>query len=208
MPQLRESRFARALSAVHHLRRATQRRHQRLHGHTLLRRLTSKDLALGEYLRALRAFYGFYATWDPLLVAAAEHSGYRLLYPRSLRLEWLTEDLRGLGQDPEKIGDLPRTPAGPAVAGPGELAGCLYVIEGSARGAAHIITCLARSRLAEAVVLPTRFFAAYGPELTEHWQRLSAWLELRLDERGARAQAMGAARRTFAALERWLNACA
>lgn len=179
------------------LRRSTADVHRRIDHHPLMKPLLDRSLRIDQYLAVLRAFDHFYGVLTP------ELEKYLALYGAGYvfadRRPWLRRDLEAL--DPNAARRFP-APGWrlPAVTGPEELIGLLYVIEGSLLGGQYISRNL-RAALGLTPECGAGFFNGLGDETAHRWSAFLAFAEARcaLEKE---ASAIAAARATFAGLER------
>lgn len=123
----------------------------------------------------------FYRSWKPLEESLREVESFLDFPPRMesrWRLSRLEADLRVLGVDPGTVQTLKsdlkvRTQA--------ELAGTLYVLEGSTLGA-RIVANLLQQKLGRGPQSGGSFFAAHGDKTGERWGSFQRWLEESLTE--------------------------
>ena len=188
------------------LREATKDLHELLHVHPLLSDLTSLELTLSKYRRILEAFLGFYRTLEPQLVTAACDLGCAAMYSREIRVDWLLSDLQSLGVSSEYIVSLPTLAAGIEMQSRCQLAGCLYVIEGSSLGGSVVTRHLAQNQNLQGLDA-SKFFASYGDLTTSKWRRVTQFMETECPTPENCRQAVAVARRTFVTLDSWLHAC-
>jgi heme oxygenase len=153
------------------------------------------------YAALLERFFGFY---EPLERTAACYARVGWLDAVDRRkVWWLVSDLRALGRSAEAIAQLARCDRLPPLNSAAQQLGCMYVIEGSTLGGAHI----ARHVLPRLGIDRDRggaFFRSYGASTGKNWRALLAALECRIITPADRAAAVSGACDTFAALSHWL----
>lgn len=179
------------------LREATAEVHARLHEHPLIVELLAHPSA-ERYRAVLEAFWRFYRPEEPRLVACARRFGVTEQYPHAIRTAWLRADLRSLGcwsPPPVAPTNLHEVREPQSVAA---LAGCLYVIKGSALGGLVIARALGGR-------LPNdcgRAFLTGDGDATERtWSEFRHFCERVCPDEQARIAATAAARRVFRTIE-------
>jgi len=183
--------------AVAVLREATAQVHARLHEHPLIVELLAHPSA-DRYRALLEAFWRFYRPAEPGLVACARRLGVTEQYPHAMRTAWLRADLRSLGcwpPPPVSQGNLHELPEPQGIAA---LAGCLYVIKGSALGGLVIARAL-RGRLPNDSC--STFLTGDGEATEPTWSGFRRFCERVCQDEEARIAAVAAARRVFRAIE-------
>jgi heme oxygenase len=184
---------------------------QQLKGETseLHRRLESavglleSELSLDRYRRVLEFFFGFYAPIEAGLARVAS-VGPPLGLPLRARAALLESDLLSLGLSRREITDLPRCADLPPLWCAGELAGCLYVLEGACLGGQVIAPAL-RDQLGVAKGSGASFFIGDGDETRERWSLFVGWLDDLVRAGAAPAEIVASARATFLAFARWVE---
>jgi heme oxygenase len=179
------------------LRSATQSAHQRIE-----RALPSFDPSLtrARYIGVLRAFHGFYVSFEPLCRRAAGPAGATLDLATRVKLPLLTADLSAMGHSPWHILTLPRCRNFPTVTSTSQAMGALYVIEGATLGGQlirrHLLSVLDLDAGTGAA-----FFTGYGERTRDMWTRFAGHVDRAA---GLDVDAMiVTAIETFDALERW-----
>lgn len=182
------------------LKRATADLHRRLEsGLDLL----GPDLSPDRYRQTLECFFGFYAPIEAGIARVAS-AGSALGLPLRARTELLENDLLSLGLSSREVADLPRCAELPRLSCRGELAGCLYVLEGACLGG-RVIAPVLRDRLGVIEGSGASFFIGDGDGTQARWQVFLAWLE-GLVEAGAPLDEMViSARATFLAFALWVE---
>jgi heme oxygenase len=154
------------------------------------------------YRALLSRFLGFY---EPLERSAPCYAQPGWLDEVDRRkAEWLVADLRALALSERQIAALPRCAWLPPLNSAAEQLGCMYVIEGSTLGGAHIARHVL-PRLGITSATGGAFFHSYGAGVGKNWRTLLAGLETRIDSDPARREAAAAARQTFTLLQAWLS---
>lgn len=175
------------------LKKATSDSHRALDANPLVSGLATGKLKISTYAEMLQAYLGFFEPWEEEMRRQHPELIHRLGESRFEKSRWLREDLSKLGtQEPTFSG-----PNLPIPADMAELAGWLYVIEGSTLGGMH----LSRS----SVGLPggaNRFFQSYGSETMERWHEFIEWLEGALPDDDSRQRAAFKATDVFADFQR------
>lgn len=145
------------------LRDATRHLHHLLDHHVLLAPLLRADLDHIAYRAALCALHAINA---PLEARLADYLATRYPdfdYAARRRADALAADIRWLGGEPP-----PPAWDGPAIRNDAELAGCLYVIEGSNLGGQVIYRQVAE-RLGVTPDSGGRYFHGHGERARELW---------------------------------------
>jgi heme oxygenase len=147
-----------------HLRQATRDLHHRLDQHPLLAPLVRKGLSIASYGVALQALYEFNAPTEARIGEFISSNDIPFDYGSRRRIHALVADLSALGLAvPEIRWD------GPGINSPGELVGCLYVMEGSALGGRVIFRQIA-DMLHIDESRGAGFFSGYGDATMQRWQ--------------------------------------
>lgn len=178
------------------LRSETAEEHRRLEARLDMRKALASP---STYRRLLEGFYGIYAPLEDVL---ATRLGREWQYRR--KLPWLRADLKQLGATEDDIARLPLCQKLPELATPGELLGCLYVVEGSTLGG-QVISRMISAALGLAPGSGAAFFAGYGPETPERWREFRGQLEKEVTSNEMADEATKSARATFDTFEKWLT---
>ena len=150
-----------------------------------------------DYVRMLNWLYGFYAPMEDLIRKHLKPDSLPDIDRRS-RAEYLLWDIRESGvPNPEydKCRELP------AIDGPLEAIGALYVLEGSTLGGRIIAAMIQRQLGLDA---PTSYFNGYGEENIRMWQSYKDFLD---QPRTIEEQTtiIDAAKATFITFKRWID---
>jgi len=183
--------------AVAVLREATAEVHARLHEHPLMVELLAHPSA-DRYRAVLEAFWRFYRPAEPRLVACARRFGVTEQYPRALRTARLRADLRSLDcwpPPPVAPANLHELPESQSLAA---LAGCLYVIKGSALGGLVIARTL-RGRLPHDC--GRAFLTGDGDATEREWSEFRRFCERVCRDEQTRIEAIVAAQQVFRTIE-------
>ncbi len=188
------------------LRKATHSAHVRLNRNPTLHRLTEADLTLADYVKVVQAYDLFYKRLETRIAQAAPLIDDAFPYVSREKAGWLATDL-------DKLGIV--TPAHPPSAETewdfgvidniGQLAGVLYVIEGSTLGGQIIVRHLGKN-LGLTRESGARFFHGYGADTEACWQEFCFWLESLSLQHNQIERAEQAARTLFSKLETLLAA--
>lgn len=150
------------------LRTATRDLHHVVDHHPLLAPLVRDGLTRQQYGQALRVLLWLYEPLQAsLAVGIAKFAGG---YDLADRVSWLRSDLAFLGIPADMP---PGAWTAPAPIRPAELAGMLYVVEGSTLGGQVIARQLAAS-LGVGAVTGATFFTGWGDETAARWQAFLA----------------------------------
>lgn len=152
------------------------------------------------YRALLGRFWGFHATWEP--VVAARLADPAFVEPRR-KLGLLRADLTHLGASPNDITMLPTVDAGALPRTDAEALGSLYVMEGSSLGG-QIIARRIAATLGYRRESGCAYFNAYGPEVGTMWRATRQRLvRVPVDQHDA---VVAAASATFETIGAWLAA--
>ena len=156
------------------------------------------------YLRWLDLMHGFYGRVDAAVAASGFCADTGWQYVPRTRL--IANDLHALaGREPAPPGD----PSGllgriTALRTPGEIAGLLYVVEGSTLGGAVILASLARLQGVTAGAGGTTF-APHGANPRARWDEYVQLLSRLSDEPGMQEDAAASAETAFLVLRDWVT---
>lgn len=186
------------------LRAATEKIHERLHGHAGLGAAASGSIALGDYRLLLARLWGFHKAFEQVIEAAACGLDLTIDMKSRARAPMLEADLATLGCSAREIAGLPhcdymfRPRSAPACLG------ALYVVEGSTLGGLHIARAL--SGLFEGAEGEGRkFFLGYGAAHGAMWRGFLEQLDHMTGQEACETEAIEGAVRTFADFERWME---
>lgn len=163
-------------------------------------RILDDDATVADYVRYLRAMYGFHAPLETLLAHDADLGATTFdAGTRCQKAAWMLGDLHALGvtDAPDVCTDLPRA---------GNLAralGVAYVLEGSTLGGRFILAKLPPA-LAALRGTATRYLDGYGAETGHCWRAFGDLVTRAVATPLDEAAAVHAARETFAFLTAWL----
>jgi heme oxygenase len=194
-------------STISLLREATAPLHQSLHEHPLMVRLLTRP-SVCCYRTVLRGFLAFFEPMEPVLMDSSRRLGVPELYRRPDRTKRLSADLETLGDEVPRAVCAHNLPVFPRLTGIGNLAGCLYVINGSALGGQTILRRLSGFPAAQRAC---RFFTGDGEQTAQNWRDFQQFCNqvCRSDE--DRLAAVSSARQTFLSiaqcLTRGMNVC-
>ncbi len=148
------------------LRKQTYAAHEALHVHPVLRMLPAADVTREDWLQALKGFYGFYKTTEPLYAC----SGSELLapFPAGEKLDNLVHDLEQAGIE---VSALPSMPADFAMDRVETVLAYLYLREGSNLGGMVISKNLS-SQLGLQTPADNRYFYGAGKNTGHRWNEL------------------------------------
>lgn len=157
------SRFAPDGALRTALHEATREAHHVIDHHPLVAPLVRTDLTVETYLRALRGLLRIHRPLQQRLADALAACG--TTYELADRVGWLSADLAALGSD-DNISAPPWTP--PVIANATDLAGMLYVIEGSTLGG-QVIARRIEASLGFTANHGAGFFNGWGTDTPAHW---------------------------------------
>ena len=184
------------------LRHGTQAHHARAEARLPL---MDEALTVERYRQMLTRLLGFYAPLEQRL-AGADWSRIALDPERRRKWPLLVADLRALALTDAQIEALPRCDDLPEARSLADALGCLYVLEGATLGG-QLVRRHVAARLGLGPQNGCAFFAAYGDAVGPMWREYQQRLATLVDSGAVEAdEVVGAARRTFDALTRWLDA--
>ena len=175
------------------LRRATAALHVEIE-----RKLDLTALSIDRYRLILKAFYGFHAPLEARMAVNAPAPGFT--WPARAAL--VERDLLAVGVPASAIAQLPRCENLPALARRGQLAGCLYVVEGACLGG-QIIARGLQQRLEIGPETGAAFFAGEGSGTAARWSRVVAWIDGVVRDGAPPQEVVDSACATFRALINW-----
>lgn len=123
------------------LREATAALHQQLENSEQLAVLMNPDLTETDYARALNCLYRAQFPLECSLIDYKQRGGVTPFY--EVRYPYIEQDLIQLGREVTVSETLPLSP--PEIRHPAQIAGYLYVLEGSKMGGVHILKSLERA---------------------------------------------------------------
>lgn len=177
------------------LKEATDAVHMRLHHHPVLSPLTSRDVTMDDYSRALAGFHGIYGPMEEALSKWPESR------TRTPRTPFIGIDLQDLGEYryleswASDVADIRNSNAA---------LGAYYVLDGAQHGGRAMIDGLVR-RLGLDAPTGCRFMSCSDFDADGEWQALIELIEFRAAKQQARRHMLDGAARTFGAIERWLH---
>ena len=185
---------------LHRLKEATHSRHIALES-----RLPVLDahLAHGAYREFVHPFFGYYEPLEIKLMAQPCRDSIGFDYAGRRKTPRLAQDLLALGTSAQAVQGLPRCRNLPALSSPGQILGCLYVLEGATLGGQIISRHLA-SGLGLGTASGAAFFSGYGPRTGSRWKAFCALLEAHAGQHGNHRDILDSARQTFETLGQWL----
>lgn len=170
------------------LKEATDDLHGAAENLPAMRRLSSQDYQLTEYVALLEGLLDFHGELERRMISAVGKShGLKLL-----RAPLLCADLESLGRPAIERGVYTLSP-NLDLACPAVRAGMVYVIEGSALGG-KVVASILQKRFGRRINRSTQYFRIYGRDVARVWRSVKSTLnELDIDH----AQTVGAARACF-----------
>ena len=183
-----------------HLKQATHSRHEALESRLPL---LDVQLARPAYHALLQLFFGYYEPLEKKLLAQPCWASLGFDYAERRKTPRLAQDLLALGDSAEALQGLARCPDLPLLASPGQVLGCLYVIEGATLGGQIISRHLA-SGLGLTATSGAAFFSGYGPQTGSRWKAFCALLEAHAAQHGNHHDIVDGAQQTFETLGQWL----
>lgn len=185
---------------LNRLKEATASRHAALES-----RLPLLDAGMSRrsYLQFLRLFWGYYEPLETQLQALPFWNSMEFDYAGRHKTPRLRQDLQALGETPESIEGFARCQRLPTLASPGQLLGCLYVIEGATLGG-QIITRHLQANLGLTPALGAAFFDGYGAQTGSRWKAFCAMLRANAGDSERQDDIVATAGQTFETLGHWL----
>ncbi|MEI8209163.1 MAG: biliverdin-producing heme oxygenase [Methylococcales bacterium] len=179
------------------LRNATGPLHKRLETNL---NLLSPSFSRMDYLRLVRAFWGYYRPLEASLIGVPElHDWLPDIAMRS-KLPLLAADLKALGVDGDVLDRLSICHELPACTDLTTALGCLYVLEGSTLGG-QVISRHLKDLFNLNAENGAAFFTGYGEQTGSMWQTFKAVLMVATVDEDA---LIHAACETFITLDHWL----
>lgn len=155
------------------------------------------------YRQFLHRFLGYYEPLEARLLAFPYWSALDFDYAGRHKTPRLLQDLQALGETPDAIQGLARCRDLPSLATPGQLLGCLYVIEGATLGG-QVITRHLQANLGLTPSSGASFFDGYGAQTGRQWKAFGAMLKASATETEIHGEMVASANRTFETLGNWL----
>jgi heme oxygenase len=165
-------------------------------------RLLDPHLTVDEYRALLRQFYGFYKPLEAVIGQVAIGS-LGCEAARRRKLQWLVQDLLGLGDTERTIAGLPLCMKLPPLMTQARVMGSLYVVEGATLGG-QIVARFLRQSLGDEARRCCRFFVSYGEQVRPMWAAFLEALALIADGPEQEQDIIASACDTFQCFERWL----
>ena len=186
------------------LKEATRSRHTALESRLPL---LDTHLARNAYHEFVHLFFGYYEPLEKKLMAQPCWESIGFDYAERRKTPRLTADLMALGDSAETVQGLARCQNLPVLSNPGQVLGCLYVIEGATLGG-QIISRHLETALGLGATSGASFFSGYGPQTGSRWKAFCAMLEANAGRDGNDhnhdRDIVDSARQTFETLGLWL----
>ena len=162
--------------------------------------LLAPSFSLEDYLRLIKAFWGYYRPFEANLTGILELHGWLPDISMRSKLLLLEADLQALGVVSDSLDRLPVCHELPACTDLAAAMGCLYVLEGSTLGG-QVISRHLKGVFNLDVENGAAFFTGYGEQTGAMWQTFrEVLMAATVDE----VALINAACETFITLERWL----
>jgi heme oxygenase len=146
-----------SLGIIELLKENTRPLHAQLDHHPLLINLIGEKLNVGQYVKILGLFYGFFAPVEKSLN----------ILPSEQKSDWISQDLAWFGIDASTLTWCELIPRANS---PARAAGITYVLEGSTLGG-KIISQRIEASLGVKPSGGGRFFHNYGDNSKLHWKK-------------------------------------
>jgi heme oxygenase len=157
------------------------------------------------YLQLLKRFYGFYAPYESQLLAhAGQLAAAGVDLSKRLKTHNLSDDLRSLGLQQERILQLPRCEQLPDLLTWHHALGAMYVTEGSTLGS-QIITRTLRDSLILGGETQTTFLVGYASRTGMMWRSFVDALNAVQLAQSERAAVLAGAAQTFDSIAGWMS---
>ncbi len=166
----------------------------------VFRRVQSRD----DYVELLRRFYTLYEPLEARLTNATDWSATGWDFAATQKTAWLREDLQALGVSAEEMAEWSRAERLPPLEDFGEVAGCLYVLEGSTLGG-QVISRQFADKLGITPETGGKFFRGYGEATGRHWRAFGQWAEAQAAAQPIETAAVRGARDTFNSFAHWMS---
>ncbi|MGH7619521.1 MAG: biliverdin-producing heme oxygenase [Gemmatimonadaceae bacterium] len=165
--------------------------------------LVDAGLSVERYRRLLESFLGYFVPVESRIAELAS-SAPPLGLELPARTPLLVKDLMALGASASDIAAVPQCTDLPRLVEPANLAGCLYVLEGSRLGGVIVARELERS-----LGLGSHgaaFFVGDGENVARRFKRVLSWLDEVARAGAAPDVIVASACETFRTLSRWTEA--
>jgi heme oxygenase (biliverdin-IX-beta and delta-forming) len=181
------------------LKQCTQISHDQISSHIDVLR---DDLSLSDYCLLLQRLWGFYTPLEIQIKQVLTGSPIDLDFAKREKAPLLEQDLRTLQFSP--FSDLPLCAELPPLTNPGQVLGCLYVLEGATLGGQIIYRHLQKV-LHLNQESGCSYFYSYGTKVGRMWESycsiLTAYMQFGQEEE----QILSAACATFYAFDKWIQ---
>jgi heme oxygenase len=180
------------------LKQTSQVYHTRLEGSL---NFMKPDMTLEEYKAILSRLWGLYAPMERQ-IGAIEQINALVGFEDRRKQQWLEQDLRALGVDPDS---LPEYEGFAAISTTPQALGCMYVLEGSTLGGQFIAKHI-KTQLGLDESNGCTFFNGYAQQTGPMWKAFSQALnDYPLADGQDKEQLLETAIATFIAFETWFT---
>jgi heme oxygenase (biliverdin-IX-beta and delta-forming) len=179
------------------LRAATTEAHERLHHSSMLGAFEAGTTDAGGYADIMQVFLDYYRAVDPVVISAmAEHAG-GAQFSYIPRAELFARDIAALPILPSLA---PVEYHAPAISNAAELAGVIYVIEGSILGGAGLDRA-ARTVLRDGTVEGRSYWQWCRSNAGKRWKEARSFIDALVCSHAGQASAVAAATTHFDLLQ-------
>jgi heme oxygenase (biliverdin-IX-beta and delta-forming) len=165
--------------------------------------LMAADFTQDRYRELLRRFFGYYSPLEERLAGFHGMVEAGFDYEGRRKTPKLVRDLLALSDSSETLITIPRCETLPALETPGQVWGCLYVIEGSTLGG-QIISAHLKGKFGLTPDAGSAFFSGYGKETGQRWIEFKTALTTASERGDMDDEIVASASATFDTLGEWV----